>query len=90
MRVLKWTPFFSVELKSSIVLIWPWLPNLLVHLFGKGPLFSIAKRVGEPLKLNVSITMLSRPSVARICVEVDLLHELPNRVWIRNGTIGFW
>ena len=27
----------------------------------------------------------SRPSVARVCVEVDLLKKNPNRVWLNMG-----
>ena len=64
MRVLKWTPSFSVASELPIIPIWIQLPNLPVHLFGKGPLFSIASLIGDPLKLDASTAMLSRPSVA--------------------------
>ena len=29
---------------------------------------------------------LSPPSVARVCVEIDLLNPLPKRVWVGVGT----
>ncbi|XP_071940701.1 uncharacterized protein [Coffea arabica] len=90
MRVLKWSPSFFVDRESSIVPAWLHLPNLLVHLFSKGPLFSIAKLIVEPLKLDASIALLSRPSVARICADIDLLNDLPSRIWIQNGSTGFW
>ncbi|XP_027155307.1 uncharacterized protein LOC113755505 [Coffea eugenioides] len=90
MRVFKWSPTFSANIESSIVPVWIRLPFLPVHLFGKEPLFSIARLVGEPLRLDASTATLSRPSVARICVEVDLLQSLPQRVWIWNGSTGFW
>ena len=90
MQVFKWIPFFSVEPESSIVPIWVRLPSLPIHLFGKRPLFSIVKLIGKPLKLDASISTLARPNVACICVEVDLLHDLPNRIWINNGSISFW
>nr|XP_027096078.1 uncharacterized protein LOC113715975 [Coffea arabica] len=33
----------------------------------------------------------SRPSIARVCVEIDLLKQLTQRVWIGNGDHeGFW
>ena len=32
-----------------------------------------------------------RQSVARVCVEIDLLQPLPSRIWIGNGEhSGFW
>ena len=90
MRVLKWTPSFSVDSEPSIVPIWIRLPNLPVHFFAKGPLFSIGRLVGEPLRLDASTAAITRPNVARLCVEIDLLKDLPNRVWIVNGSFGFW
>ena len=61
-----------------------------VHFFSKGPLFSIARLIGEPIKLDASTASLTRPSVARFCVEVNLQEELPENVWIGNGHPGFW
>ena len=80
MRVFKMPSIFSEEFESSVVPTWIHLPNLPIHLFGKGPLSSIAKLIGEPLKLDASTVMLSRPSVARICIGADLLQDLPSHV----------
>lgn len=33
---------------------------------------------------------LSRPSVARVCVEVDLLKDLPKRIWLGVDDSGFF
>lgn len=41
--------------------------------------------LGRSLKIYEATISLSRPSVARIYTEVDLLKELPSRLWL--GTI---
>ncbi|XP_071933172.1 uncharacterized protein [Coffea arabica] len=89
-RIFKWTPSFSVDIELPLASIWVSLPQLPVHLFNKGPLFSIARLLGEPLKIDASTASLNRPSVARFCVEVNLQQELPDKVWIGNGASGFW
>ena len=59
--------------------------------FHKEALFQIAGLVGVPLLVDTATMAVSRPNVARVCVEVDLLKPLPPRVWIGNGGHeGFW
>lgn len=50
----------------------------------------MASLIGRPLKVDAATQNLSRPSGARICVEVDLLKNLPNRLWIGQGDSVFW
>lgn len=90
MHTLKWTPFFSLESESLIVPVWISLPRLPIHLFNKGPLFSIARLIGEPLNVDASMATHSRLGVARVCVEVNLQGELPGKIWIGQGSSGFW
>ncbi|XP_027184115.1 uncharacterized protein LOC113782422 [Coffea eugenioides] len=91
MRVFKWTSFFHVDRESSPVLVWFGLPKLPVHLFEKQCLFQIVSCLGRPLFIDSATAAMTRPSVARVCIEVDLLKELPPRVWIQVGEgHGFW
>ena len=48
--------------------------------------------LGKPMFIHATIANLSRPSVVRVCVEVDLLHSLPSRVWFgtENSNERFW
>ncbi|CAI9112272.1 OLC1v1012692C1 [Oldenlandia corymbosa var. corymbosa] len=46
----------------------------------------LAGIIGKPLKIDVPTLNMSRPSVARVCVEVDLLKDLPKQ--IRLGVEG--
>ncbi|CAI9099147.1 OLC1v1035924C1 [Oldenlandia corymbosa var. corymbosa] len=86
MRVLKWTQDFNPEQESSIVPVWIAFEGLPVHRFNEEYLRKISCIVGKPLKIDMPTLNLSRPSIARVCVEVDLLQELPKR--IRLGTEG--
>ena len=90
MRVLKWTPDFSVEEEPSIVPVWISIPNLPVYYYEPSYLYSIGGLIGKPLKMDAATQSLSRPSVARICVEVDLLKELPQRIRLGKKEKGFW
>nr|XP_027083516.1 uncharacterized protein LOC113705806 [Coffea arabica] len=92
MRVFHWSPDFHVQRESSLAPVWIALPCLTIHFFDKHSLFSIASVVGRPLYVDAATSSVSRPSVARVCVEVDLLHPLPQRVWVgmSGEADGFW
>ncbi|XP_071924868.1 uncharacterized protein [Coffea arabica] len=91
MRIFKWTPGFHVDRESPIVPLWFQLPKLPLHFFHKEVLFQIMSCVGVPLLVDATTLTVSRPSVAHVCVKVDLLRTLPSRVWIGNGdSAGFW
>lgn len=53
-----------------------------MHLFHKKLLYGISSLIGVPLKLDDAATDGPRPSFARLCVELDLLKERPDFVWI--------
>jgi hypothetical protein len=93
MRVFKWTPHFHINEESSIGPVWVNLPMLSFHLYGEPSLLSITGQIGTFLKLDKATINLFRPSLARICIEVDLLKVLSRRFWIWNGSSarkGFW
>ncbi|XP_027158576.1 uncharacterized protein LOC113760210 [Coffea eugenioides] len=91
MRVFKWSPAFHVDKEPSVVPVWFKLPKLPLHYFNKECLFQIVNVLGSPLFVDAATMAASRPSVARVCVEIDLLKPLTLRVWIGNGDHeGFW
>ncbi|KAI5677247.1 hypothetical protein M9H77_08197 [Catharanthus roseus] len=87
MRVFKWSVDFQLSAEPSVIPGWIALEGLPIHLFNKGSMFSIANLIGKPMKIDEPAANLSRPSVARICVEMDLLKELPSRIWIGIGDL---
>nr|XP_027103110.1 uncharacterized protein LOC113724399 [Coffea arabica] len=91
MKLFKWTRSFHVDRDPSVVPVRVSLPKLPIHLFNQECLFQIVATFGVPLYVDAATAALSRPSMARVCVEVDLLKPLVSRVWIGNGgQEGFW
>ncbi|XP_027127732.1 uncharacterized protein [Coffea arabica] len=92
MRVFRWSPDFHVNRESSLAPVWIALPCLPIHFFDKHSLLSIATMVGRPLYVDAATSSLIRPSVARVCVEVDLLQPLPQCVLLGmdGDADGFW
>ncbi|CAN4097094.1 unnamed protein product [Withania somnifera] len=80
MRPLKWEPWFDPEEETSTTMAWISFPTLPPHFFVKKALFSLAAAVGKPLQVDLAIRNKTRPSCARVKVEVDLLAEHPKRV----------
>lgn len=63
--------------------------NFRLIFFAQSSLFSIARVLKEPMRIDVATKMLTRPSVAQLCVEMDLLQKFSNRIWIGCGAGGF-
>ncbi|XP_049394640.1 uncharacterized protein LOC125858913 [Solanum stenotomum] len=82
MRTLKWDPMFDPEEETSTTIAWISFPSLPPNFFGNETLFSMAAAVGKPLQVDMAMKNKTRPSCARVKVEVDLLSELPKRISI--------
>lgn len=76
MHVFHWSPEFRSDVESSLVPIWVSLPHLPIFFFNKQCLFFIARMIGTPLTIDVATAELSHPSVAKVCVQIDLLKKL--------------
>ncbi|KAL0430588.1 UNVERIFIED_CONTAM: hypothetical protein Sradi_0684800 [Sesamum radiatum] len=83
MRVFKWTPTFNPREESPIISVWVRLPELPIQFFDKDALFSIGRLLGIPLRTDVSMATLIRPSVARVCIEINLLEPLQMDGWLK-------
>src|SRR3954469_21867824 len=83
MRVFRWTPDFRSDVESPLAPVWVGFPNLPIYMFNKVCLFSIGRLLGTPITLDIAIAEFKRPSMAKICVQVDLLKDLPKRVWLK-------
>ncbi|KAG6482722.1 hypothetical protein ZIOFF_059360 [Zingiber officinale] len=85
LRIFKWTPYFSYTAESSVVPVWIRFPDLPIHMFSKVTLFSAASIIGKPIKIDEATADCSRLSVARVCVEIDLLKPKIEDFWIGIG-----
>ncbi|KAL0434143.1 UNVERIFIED_CONTAM: hypothetical protein Slati_2748600 [Sesamum latifolium] len=82
MTIFKWSPDFNPKIESPITPVWARLPKLPVHLLQKKALFGIASLIGVLLKLDEAIANGVRPSLARVCIKLNLLEERPDTLWI--------
>ncbi|XP_015169512.1 uncharacterized protein [Solanum tuberosum] len=80
MRTLKWDPLFDPEEETSIAIAWISFPALPPNFFVKEAVFSLAAAVGKPLQVDLAMRNQTRPSCARVKVEVDLLSDFPKRI----------
>ncbi|XP_074565078.1 uncharacterized protein LOC141821603 [Curcuma longa] len=85
LRIFKWTPNFSYTVESSVVPVWIQFPDLPIHMFNKKGLFSAAKIVGTPIKIDEATADCSRLTMALVCVEIDLLKPRIEEFWIGIG-----
>ncbi|KAL0920788.1 hypothetical protein M5K25_009957 [Dendrobium thyrsiflorum] len=89
MRLIKWSPSFDVDVESLVVPIWMSFPNLCPHLFSPRILQGLGSIIDRPLKIDHATSVGSRPSVARILVELDVSKQHPNKVWVGPDNLGY-
>ncbi|VFQ85186.1 unnamed protein product [Cuscuta campestris] len=85
MKIFKWTHDFDPSNLPPIVPTWISLPGLPIHLHQKSALMSIANMIGQPMTIDAATATFSRPSLARVCVELDLSKENPKKIHILDG-----
>ncbi|XP_019157584.1 PREDICTED: uncharacterized protein LOC109154196 [Ipomoea nil] len=88
MRIFKWSPDFRPDMESPIVPVWIAFEGLPAHLRDKRALYSIANLIGKPLKVDASTLTHNRPSMARVCVELNVCNSLQYQIWIINSSYG--
>ncbi|XP_070031844.1 uncharacterized protein [Nicotiana tomentosiformis] len=82
MWLQKWTPDFRPDEDISIVLVWILLPGLPFNMHTWQYVKQICSEVGTPLSLDVAINGKTRPRMAKVRVEIDLLKPLVDSVFI--------
>ncbi|PKU82763.1 hypothetical protein MA16_Dca015160 [Dendrobium catenatum] len=90
MRLLKWSPDFDVREESPIAPVWIDFPNLRLHFFNSHILFGLASIFGRPLQTDQATASLSRPSVARVLVELDVTKKHPQEIWLGSEMNGYF
>ncbi|XP_059284937.1 uncharacterized protein LOC132038265 [Lycium ferocissimum] len=80
MRPLIWDPWFNPKEETSRAVAWISFPELPPNFFAKEAVFSMATSVGKPLTVDLATANKTRPSCAKVKVEVDLLATLPKRI----------
>ena len=78
MQVFRWSPRFTPGVESTCAPIWVEFPCLRAHLQSPRALQSLAGMVGKFLCADKDAEEFTRPSVTRVCVEVDFSKPIPN------------
>ncbi|KAG5594237.1 hypothetical protein H5410_035469 [Solanum commersonii] len=80
MRPLIYDAKFKVDEETTQAMAWISFPDLWPTFFVKESLFSLASAVGKPIQLDMATINKTRPSCARVKVQVNLLVDLPKFV----------
>ncbi|PKU82488.1 hypothetical protein MA16_Dca005493 [Dendrobium catenatum] len=89
MKLIKWSPTLDVEIESPVVPIWIYFPNLRPHLFASRILHGLGRIFGNPLKIDNATSTGSRPSVARVLVEIDVSKKFHDKIWVGSKNSGY-
>ncbi|PKU80021.1 hypothetical protein MA16_Dca014386 [Dendrobium catenatum] len=82
MNVSKWSPTGDIGDESPIVPIGISFPNLRPHFFSPRILHGLGLLFGNPLKVDNATALGSRPSVARVLVEIDITKKFLDKILI--------
>ncbi|XP_070005549.1 uncharacterized protein [Nicotiana sylvestris] len=82
MRCTKWNPWWKVNEETPIAIAWISFQDLPPNFFGKEFVFSLARAVRRPLHVDLATQNCTRPSCAKVKVEVNLLANLSQRIKI--------
>ncbi|KAG6510481.1 hypothetical protein ZIOFF_028505 [Zingiber officinale] len=63
MHIFKWSPHFSYEVESLVILVWVQMPDLLIHMFSKKGFFTATSIIGKPIKIDETTADGSKLSV---------------------------
>ncbi|KAI0527141.1 hypothetical protein KFK09_002739 [Dendrobium nobile] len=79
----------DVGVESPVIPIWVAFPSLRPHLFAPRILHALASMFGRPLKVDNSTSVGSRPSLARVLVEIDITKDFPDKIWLGSENSGY-
>ncbi|KAL0907380.1 hypothetical protein M5K25_021787 [Dendrobium thyrsiflorum] len=60
------------------------------RIFARRVLFALASIFGRPLQTDQATSLISRPSVARVLVELDVSKKQPKEVWLGSEMNGYF
>jgi len=90
MRPLKWEPWFTLEAETTTTLTWVSFPSLPPNFFVKESLFNLAQAIEKSLHIDIATKNQSKPSCAKVKVEVDLLQDFPKRMNVGIKKASNW
>ncbi|KAL0926198.1 hypothetical protein M5K25_002408 [Dendrobium thyrsiflorum] len=89
MKITKWSPSLDISIESPMIPILVSFPNLRPHLFSPRILHSLGSMFGRPLKVDSATSVGSRPSLARVLVELDITKNFPDKIRLGPDKLGY-
>ena len=85
LTVSQWQPNFDPNQNLlRNLLVWVRMPCLPIEYFDYNFLMRVGSKLGKPVKVDDSTSVVSRGHYARICVEVDLMRPLVSEFRLRR------
>ncbi|KAH0471122.1 hypothetical protein IEQ34_000845 [Dendrobium chrysotoxum] len=75
MKLIKWSSFLDVGVKSLVILIWVSFPNLRPHIFSPRILHAM-----DSMFVDNATSVGSRPSLVRVLMELDITKNFPDKI----------
>ncbi|KAL9687448.1 hypothetical protein QQ045_031851 [Rhodiola kirilowii] len=89
-RVFLWEKDFSTRREPTTTMAWIRLTSLPPEMYDKGYIEAIVASFGRFLAVDNRTVWFLNPRYARVCVELDILKDPPNKVVVTTGPIfGF-
>lgn len=83
--VKEWRPNFDPNTDTTEkVLVWVRLPDLPIEYYDQSFLFTVGRKIGEPIRIDSATSLISRGKFARMCIEVDITKPLLAKFWLRR------
>ncbi|XP_048502653.1 uncharacterized protein LOC125498480 [Beta vulgaris subsp. vulgaris] len=85
LMLTQWQPNFRPTYNPfNKLALWIHLPELPVEYYDKEALFTIASKLGKPIREDYATNHITRARYARVCVEINLTKPILSKVWIGN------
>ncbi|XP_059294577.1 uncharacterized protein LOC132047566 [Lycium ferocissimum] len=82
MWMTKWSPKWRPEIDSPIILVWVLLPQLPFHCHTWYYVRQTLSPIDTPIAMDNATNGRTRPSMAKVRVEIDLTKPRINKLWI--------
>ncbi|OIT27310.1 hypothetical protein A4A49_35878 [Nicotiana attenuata] len=82
MWLQKWSPDFKPEEDLPIAPVWVLLPGLPFHMHIWNYVKQVVSIIGTPLEMDLATRGRTRPSMAKVRVEIDFLKDQPNSAYV--------
>ncbi|XP_031100770.1 uncharacterized protein LOC116004749 [Ipomoea triloba] len=87
--VKEWVPnFYPLTDRTETVIVWVRFPCLSAEYYDHKFLMRVGAKIGRPINIDTTTSLVSRAMFAKICVEVDITKPLLSKFTLRRKVRG--